>query len=76
MLILLGKLRLPPRKIDLLALQCMMGKFVIIAEKWRSQPITMTKRSKKVRPVVFVYKFWQDISPSVSMLFFPLVKKY
>ena len=29
-------------------------------KKWRSQPITITKRSKNVRTVFFVSKFWQD----------------
>ena len=38
-----------------------MGKFSIFAgKKWRFQPIAKTKRSKKVSPVFFKFKFQQD----------------
>ena len=32
----------------------------IRGKKWRSQPITMKRRSKKVRSAFSVSKFWQD----------------
>ena len=46
--------------VDLLTSKCTMGKFSISTGKNGVLNQLMTKRSEKVDPVFFDYKFWQD----------------